>query len=57
MFTYAEKELIVGALEQAIASQKRAQNSSKNPMLIPVYKQIQNELEAVKLKVTNTKDK
>lgn len=57
MLNAAEKDLVIGALEQAIASQKRAQNTSKSPQLTPIYKQIQLELENVKTKISNIKDK
>lgn len=57
MLNAKEKDLVIGALEQAIASQKRAINTSKVEELKVIYRQIQQELEALKTKVHAIKDK
>ena len=57
MFTKEEIALLDQALDMAIASQKRGQNSSKNPQLVVVYEAIERDLVQLKAKVLTQKPK
>lgn len=53
MFTEIELQMLNDALDMAITSNKRAQNSKPNPAFIPVYKKLQDDLNALKIKLNN----
>lgn len=51
MYTEAEFNMLNDALDMAINSNKRAQNSKHNPMFDAVYKKLEQDLQALKAKV------
>lgn len=51
MFNVNEKTLILTALDQSIASQKRGQNTTKNPEFKVLYEKLETELHTLKAKI------
>lgn len=51
MYTEAEFNMLMDALDMAINSNKRAQNSKHNAMFDAVYKKLEQDLQALKAKV------
>lgn len=57
MFTTNELQTLCDALDMAIQSNKRAQNSKHNPAFQVVYEKIASELQQLKAKLMAERDK
>jgi hypothetical protein len=53
MYTLSELQDIQNSLEMALASSKRALNSSKNQAFIPIHEQVIKDLQALQAKTYN----